>query len=160
MSFHGLGQLTWRSEYLEYLVAEHEHMTKHRHSPFFIALYENDRMLGHDAITVDADLSVRSTFPMDLRKRYHVWVALHVNWEMLTEEAAERLRKQGTLARTLMQGIDPSIPEEQLPASLSGDYIPKRTFDKAVDDLNARRVPIQGEARHLNLRIGHFVIAV
>jgi len=159
-SFQSLGQLTWREAYLDYLRSERTWMTTHRHSPMFVALYENGRMLGPDAIQVDEQLNVRSTFPMDLRKQYHLWVALLTNWEHLRPEAVQRLRDNGTMCRTLMVGIDPSFTEAKLPGSLSGDYIPKRDFDKAVDDLNARRVPIQGEPRHLNLRIGHFIVAV
>lgn len=159
-SFDSLGQLTWRPEYLDYLVSEREWMPHHRASPLFVALYENDKMLGGDKITIDDQLNVRTTFPMDLRKRYHLWVALMTNWEFLVPAAVQRLREDGTMCRTLMLGIDPSLPEAKLPGSLSGDYIPKRDFDQAVDALNARRVPIRGEARHLNLRIGHFVVAV
>jgi hypothetical protein len=159
-SFTALGQLTWRPEYLDYLVAERQWMTMHRHSPLFVALYEDDRMLGHDAIEIDEDLNVRSTFPMDLRKRYHLWVAILTNWEFLKSDAIVRLRNDGTMARTLMLGIDPNFPEAKLPGSLSGDYVPKRDFDKAVDDLNSRRVPVRGEPRHLNLRIGHFILSV
>lgn len=159
-SFYALGELSWRDEYLEYLKAERQWMPQHRTSPFFVALYENDKMLGPDAIEIDEDLNVRSTFPMDLRKRYHLWVALMVNWEFLTPSAVERLRRNGTMCRTLMLGIDPSFPEAKLPGSLSGDYIPRRDFDRAVDDLNARRVPIQGEARHVNMRVGFFIVVV
>lgn len=159
-SMHELGELSWRQPYLDFMVKDRERLPHHQQSPLFVALYENDKMLAPDAISIDEELTIRSTFPMDLRKRYHLWVAILTNWEFLKKDAQERIRRDGAMCRTLMLGIDPSFPESKLPGSLSGDYIPKRDFDKAVDDLNRRATPIKGEPRHLNLRIGHFVVAV
>lgn len=155
-----LGKLEIAPYLLNYISAEGDRILEHRSSAINVCIYENDKLLSGDKLTVDADLNVRTTFGMDLRKHYHVLVSVLADLRLLKPSAVERLRQDGAFLRKLLLGIDPTLTEAELPKLMSGGYVSKEEWKRVVQNLTRKRVPVLGEERYGNFRIGQFVLVV
>lgn len=159
-NLNNLGRLKIADYLLGYIASEGMNILDHRGSAVNVCIYENGNMLGGDKLTIDADLNLRTTFGMDLRKQYHVLVSLMADLRLLKPSAVERLRNDGSLLRKLMFGIEPGLTEAEMPKLLSGGYVPKDEWKRVVQNLTSKRVPVRGEARYGHFRVGQYVIAV
>ena len=159
-SLQDMGELKLAEHMIEYMKSEYTNLTTHRKSVIFVALYENGNMLGSDKLEIDSELGLRTTFDMDLRKEYHVWVGILTDLEFLDERAVDRVRANGDILSHLIRGIDFEFPETHMPKRLSGGHVPKKEFERVVDEINSKKVPIKGVPVHPNLRIGNFIFVV
>lgn len=88
-----LGDLVIDVDILEYMAAEASYMTWMYKSFFRLSLHCGDEEQPDGSIELLPDLTVRATAPLDLRKVYHVRLALAVETNMILESAFDRLVK-------------------------------------------------------------------
>lgn len=160
LNLNELGEVALVPSLIQYAHQEQERIFIHTNSAMHIALYENDKMLGYDRLTIDQDLNVRTTFEMDLRKNYHLLISLQADLRLLKPNAAERLRKDGGLLNRIIRGIDPTIKDSELAKPMSGGYVSKAEWSRVLDILTRKRQPIYGEDRYGHFRVGTFVVVV
>lgn len=155
-----LGEVALVESLIEYIKQEKEKIFAHTNSAIHVALYENDKILGADRLTIDSDLTIRTTFEMDLRKHYQLLISLQADLRLLKPSAVERLRKDGGLLIRILKGIDSTLRDSELPKTMSGGYVSKVEWDRVVDILTRKRQPIYGEDRYGHFRVGSFIIVV
>lgn len=160
LNLNDLGTLEIKEFLLDYARLTHDKLTQPRMSVLFVALYENDKMLGHDALSVDDELNVTTTFDLNLRHSYQVMIGLLTNWHLLPTAAIDVLRKHGQITQQLLLGIDPTLTSKQLPELMSNNYISRTEMTRAMDLIHSKRVPMRGEAMNVNFTIGHYVVTV
>lgn len=156
-----LGQLQFHDYLIEYMKAEYANLTRHRHSVVFVALYENDKMLDGDAIEVDAELNISTTFDMDLRKQYHVFVALLCNWSLLPPAVIERIRANGDTCRKLLNGVDYTLNKRGLLPTISASgAVSLAALREAIRHIRCEHHPHHPTATYQNFLVGQYLIAV
>lgn len=155
-----LGQMQIVPELLDYIRSEGDRILSHRDSAINVTIYENDNLLSGDKLTIDGDLNVRTTFEMDLRKHYNVLISIVADLRLLSANAIDRLRDDGDFLNDILLGIEPTLPEPELATSMSGGYVAKDEWKRVVQNLTSKRVPVLGEQRYGNFRIGRFILAV
>ncbi len=95
-------------------------------SAIHVELYDGQSWMGDEAITVTADLKVRSTAPLCLRNRYHLRISLMTDLFRLTDSARFALRTQGVACQKILLALQQKIRE--------GNYIPKLQGGKYIPD--------------------------
>jgi hypothetical protein len=160
LNLNEFGSVALTDSLIQYAYQEKERIFIHTNSAIHIALYENDKMLGYDRLTIDENLEIRTTFEMDLRKNYHLLISLQADLRLLKPNAVERLRKDCGFFKRLVQGIDPTLKESELPKCMSGGYVSKAEWERVLDILTRKRQPIYGEDRYGHFRVGSFIVVV
>lgn len=160
LNLNELGEVALVDPLIDYIHKEKERVFLHTNSAIHIALYENDRMLGANHLTIDDDLNIRTTFEMKLRNHYNLLIAIQTDLRLLKPSAVERLRKDGDLMSRLLRGIHPTLKESELPKTMSGGYVSKAEWDRVLDIMTRKRQPIYGEDRYGHFRVGSFVVVV
>lgn len=156
-----LGYLDIRQHLLDYMKENHSVLQNHKESVVFIALYEGDKMLGEDSLTVDQDLNVSATFDLDLRKTYHVWVGLMTNWKNLEKTTYEALRNDSEKAYQLLAGIDDRLlKEDRIPEPLSDGSVRRSDFNKSIDFVLSKQQPIGRQEKRSNFKLAYYMISV
>lgn len=151
-----LGPLELKPWLVEYATQEYAHLTTLRDSGLFVQLYENDAPVDGSRLQMDADLNLTTTFDLDVRKRYHVWVALVSDLRFLTKTARSRLLKRGDWASIYLRSLDPKLTTNLDPTS--DGSLSQQKFDTAVHRLTTRKVPVVNEARLVNFRLANFLL--
>lgn len=118
---------------LQYMAKVHQWMHAPHGSPFVVSLYRNRDLLSPTHVTVDADLKVRSTIPLDLRSYYHVRVGLHTDWRSINSAALDILREDGDLMEAIMRAVDDRVRV----CKLSTGWVPTTCLTRALDQLDA-----------------------
>jgi hypothetical protein len=78
---------------LSYFSTEYPYLTQIYKSFYHLELYEDDILMGDQSLTVDANLDVSSTSPLDIRKRYHVRLSMIIDFKPIYRAAFDRFRK-------------------------------------------------------------------
>jgi len=132
-----LGQKMLHPEILKFLPGEAPFMHKVGQSVFVLTLYRGMIPMPQGAVVMDADLTVRSVEPLDLRQGYHVRLGFVIDWKTLTEAARTRLREHAKACIEILKSTDCTLADKGLlPKPLPGtDYIPKDELDEAVDEV-------------------------
>lgn len=151
--------IEFRDHMLDYMLQEHDNLNKYRHSAVFVGLYEDGVLLEGDKVVVDDELNITTTFDMDLKKTYRVYVGVYTHWKNLVMGAYERLRKQGEIAFSILVGIEERLISENLiPDTLSDGSVRRVDLDKALDFIRAKRQRGLGFSQHPQFRVGHFIV--
>lgn len=151
--------LKFRDHMIDYMLSEYSMLTKYRHSAVYIGLYEDGMLLDGDKLVVDEELNLRTTFEMDLKKTYRVYISVYTHWKNLVNGAYDRLRKQGDKAFSILVGIEERlITENLIPDTLSDGSVRRVDLDKALDFIRAKRQRGVGFSQHPQFRVGHFMI--
>lgn len=135
-----------------FLEGEIAYLTKPRFSVFAIHLYRNIDLTGNDALMVDEDLNVFSTETLSKRDYHHVRLSLTKDWTQLHPAALDRIREHGIALQLILDAIDPTLNNKDLiPPILSGDYVRKEDLQKAIDEMNRRKLKEgDGQIRQFN----------
>ena len=153
-----LGYLKLRDHVIDYITKEYEYVTKYKESAVYVALYENDNLLDSSKIYLDSELNLKTTFDLNLRKRYYLWIAILTNFAVITTRASDVLRSDPILFTKFCKSIYPNIKEKDLPKVINNNYITKKEYDKVVEFINSKSVAIKGSPRQPNLTVGKFTL--
>lgn len=88
-----------KDEFIEFLEdGEYQYVTQLLKSIFIINLYENERILSNDYLTIDENLDIFYVGPVDLKKIYRLSFSICINPNIITKEAYARATNSKILA--------------------------------------------------------------
>lgn len=94
------------------LGSEREYIGKFRKSLFWIALYENDRLLQNEEITLDVDGNMRINKELDMRNTYRLALFIMLNIKFLSEQDKKRVMEN--LNKDHLQNRDINLKRKEL----------------------------------------------
>lgn len=153
-----LGELHFKPDMVDYLKSEYTLLNLYKGTPIFVGLFEGGILLDRNDISIDVDLNVTTTFDMDIRKEYHLFVAMVTRLDSVMPTTMDRLRNNPLWCNNILLGIDSKLAEKGLlPTPISGTYISKVDLNKAVLEINSTRTP-----KHVNsssmLTVGQYAL--
>ena len=156
-----LGERNFTPEILNYIKSQRKAVTMPYKSAIVIQLYEGTRALNWDSIVVDEGLNVNTTFTPDLRKEYHLRVALVNDLSMVDLKSTDQLRQQGIACTQLLQALDINLKEKGLlPVPNNAGYIFKGDYRKAVEAIRTTSHLYRGAIERRLLNVGAYTITV
>lgn len=160
MSFSDLyGDFELDEQFIEFLKQESPWLNTPGESVALVTLYRDEIPLEGQYVQVDDQLTVRSTVPLDLRRRYHVRISLVNDLFTLSRRAKERLRRNGELCRRIMRALYPQIEEKgKMPKVIGNDYIAQHEFTKSAQAIKDTSRPHQSNIEITRLHVGEFII--
>lgn len=93
ISLTDLDEFVIDEDILEFMYGEIPYMTKLYHSFISVSLFEDSSLVDQEQLEVTSDMMVRAKQTLDLRKTYHVRLAIVIDVRLLTWAAIERLGK-------------------------------------------------------------------
>lgn len=146
-------------EFLEFIKEEAMWATIPGESVLLVTLFRDDIPLESDYVTMDENLTVRSTVALELRRRYHLRLAIVNDLFTLSRRATERLRRHGSLLKRILKAIHPEIEQRgYLPKTIGNDYVPLKEFRKAAQSVKDTTRPHQSNIEITRLNVGEFII--
>lgn len=144
---------------LEFIKEESAWVTTPGESVFLATLFRDDIPLEPHYVTVDENLQVRSTVALELRRRYHLRLAIVNDLFTLSRRASERLRRRGALLIRILKALYPEIEQKgYLPKIIGNDYVPLREFQKAAQSVKDTSRPHHSGIEITRLNVGEFII--
>lgn len=126
---------------LHCLSLEAPYMTRPYQSVFSLTLYQGREMQAPECLTIDADLNVRSTRPLDLRQTYHVRLAIQREWDTLARGSVERLKHCPNCLIKLLDALDPTLKHRGYFECVIDDVVfPRDCLQRAVEELSRSRI--------------------
>lgn len=144
----------------EFMIKEAPYMGTKGGSIFDLRLYEGDNPMDDGMLSVSVpDLIVLSKAKMDLRKIYHVRLALVNDLFTLNTAAWERLRSGGKAALKILNCLQFKLLGKAFEPKLLGGYLIStgdlRLIAQRINDL---KVPHRGGLEHVMLTLNEVVI--
>lgn len=144
----------------EFILKEAPYMTRKGGSIFDLRLYEGNDPMDDGLLSVTTpDLIVISNATMDLRKSYHVRLALVNDLFTLESAAWERLRAGGQSALKILNCLQFKLLGKAFEPKLLGGYLISsadlRTIAQRINDL---KVPHRGPLEHVMLTVNEVII--
>ena len=156
-----LGERNFTPEILKYIKAQRKLVVVPYKSAIVVQLYEGPRALNWDSITIDESLNVHTTFTPDLRKEYHLRVALVNDLAMVDEVPTTQLRTHGTACIQLLQALDVHLKKKGvLPVPSNTDYVTKEDYLKAIKAIRTTSHLYRGAIERRLLNVGSYTIVV
>lgn len=144
---------------IDFLVADREKLTLPGASVFFVALYEGDDLLASDRYYVEEDLTVRTTFEMDLRKTYHLRFSVVADFTLMSEQARDTLRNHPETCLNVLKALDPSLESKGLlPKVVGGRLIPDRELRRTLSQMRRVELKYKLTPNTALSHVGQFVI--
>lgn len=118
--------------------SEREYVGKFRKSLFWIALYENDKLLQNDTIDLDQDGNMRINKELDMRNTYRIAIFIMLNIKFLQEPDRKRVidnlnkdhlynreinSKRKEMANTQVSLVNPKGDTMINPYTITNDYL-------------------------------------
>ena len=101
--------------------SEYPYIAKHLESVFQIHLYENDKKISTDDITVDKELNIFRETPMDISKQYRVLFCIINRVPILSSKAQIRLTKYINLLQNRLALLSKFTKDVNIPFSFTSD---------------------------------------
>jgi len=125
----------------------------------FLTLYANDMPLDEAFLTVDKDLNVRATVPLDLRKQYHLRLNFPTAYMLFNKATIRLMQTHNKATLQTFQSILPSLDVEYaLSLLIGGLYLPEAYiawFYKYLEDHGTGFAPgTGGIGEHVNTGSG------
>jgi len=137
LSLRELGEYSLNPAVLDFLIDEGPYLTKPGLSIFSLSMYRGSLLLDADALIVDSDLNVYSTYVLSLRKYYHIRLSVQRDLTTINQAAIDRLRKHGDAALVVLDFIDPTLKtNNNLPPILGNNYITRESMTNVINILN------------------------
>lgn len=130
--------ITLHPELLYYMRSEPIAIFKYFESIINVSIYRDGVRLNPDKYYLDENMQVRSNYDMNIRGSYHVTVNILYPVHRLSERSVKALSKYGDLAIALMQFLDHSLTDADLPVKYGSGGVIGST-DSAVNPVDLRR---------------------
>lgn len=158
-NFNELGEVQLTTPLWNYVKANYKNITKIHDSVVWLAVYEDDKLLGEDKVQVDSDLNVTTTFDMDICKHYQVFFAINMAPYKLSTSAKNFLKHHGELANQLFIAMDGRLEHQGLlPYIRSDGSISVNEFKRVLEYFSAKKFPISGAPRKA-FYVGRFILS-
>lgn len=144
----------------EFIIKEAPYMGRKGSSVFDLRLFEGDNPMEDGLLSVTTpDLIVLSNAVLDLRKIYHIRLALVNDLFTLDKAAWERLRAGGSAAVKILNCLQFKLLGKAFEPTLLGGYLianaDLRLIAQRINDL---KVPHKGPLEHVMLTVNELVI--
>lgn len=145
----------------EFILGEAPYMNRQGESIFDLRLYEGDAPMVDGSLGVSRpDLTVLCHAVRDVRKMYHVRLALVNDLFTLSSEAWERLRRGGQAAVKILNCLQfKMLGKAYEPKLLGGYLISTQELRMIAQRINDLKVPHKGPLEHVMLTVNHVVVA-
>lgn len=97
---------------VDYLSEQHEHLGHRGRALVVIHLYKGDNTLGDGSVTVDEDLNVYATHPVDIRETYHLRLGFTTHYSLFTKNALRKMSEHWVATLECFQSIVPYLDVE------------------------------------------------
>jgi hypothetical protein len=154
-----LGEWTIDPDISAFMVTEGAHMTRYMDSVIHISLFEDELPIQDNQITVNLGLTLHTKTPMQLRKRYHLRVALVNDLTSLNAEAIRRLSESGRAGLKILMTLQHrSFETARLPRLAGGRVIPRTFIQEVGVAINDLKQPHSEGFEYRMLTVGNFLI--
>lgn len=142
-----------------FMKTEAQHLFRYRESVIYISLYNENSPMQQSLLTIDSDLKIRCSQDLDLRKRYHLRIALLHDLTILSPDALQRFSQSGAAGLKILLTLQWKLFKRAvLPTLIGGTIIPKpfiREMGVAINDL---KIPHSNGFEYHFLTVGNFLI--
>ena len=154
LNINSIGPFELQPLYLNYLLKYRQYVWDPNESVLLFELFEGSKVRS-DAV-LNADGSITTTKPMDLRKVYHLRLSALNDLHQLTPGAQERFRKDGDFAIDFIKGLgyDKVNPTDKS----STGVLPKPVFNKAADEIENSNSKYRGADEIVRLYVSYFIV--
>lgn len=144
----------------DFLIGEAPYLNSKGGSVFDLRLYQGDDPMDDGLLSVSApDLIVVSNAVMDLRKTYHVRLALVNDLFTLAPLAWERLRNGGEASVKILNCLQQKLLGKRFEPKLLGGYlISQADLVMIAQRINDLKVPHKGPLEHVMLTVNDVVV--
>lgn len=111
-------------DFRKFLDAEQQYITRRGESLITFNLFCNLLPMTEPCLTLDGDMVVRATEPMNLRSLYHLRMGAVVEYGLFTERALEAMQEHGTATLKIFQTILPDLDVEYAQSKFVGTRMP------------------------------------
>lgn len=132
---HWVGHVTdirphaFKAHHIAYMKTRPASLTQLYDNIFRITLHRWHELYASKEVTVDADLKITSSPPMNLRDMWHVSIEVLTDLTKLSEEGFEDLGKNPDVVDDWFEIFDPDNPKKDLPKDEDGNYKPGDIID-------------------------------
>ncbi|QVD49191.1 hypothetical protein LUCX_121 [Xanthomonas phage vB_XciM_LucasX] len=154
-----LGGYQLNPELEEFIKGEAPYMNIRGASIFDLRLFIDDDPMDDDLVVVTPDLTVTTRNVLNIRRNYHIRLALLNNLFLLDDAAWQRLRRGGEAAVQLINCLQYKLLGKAFTPRLLGGYLIRdddlRLIAQRINDL---KVPHKGGLEHVMLTVNGVVI--
>lgn len=159
LDLKALGEYQISPTYLPFMTRLHAKLTVPYMNIFNVAVYENDIPLSDTEITVDNQLVVRSTRPLNLRKTYRVRITLLTDLSMLDDAAIQDLLNDPPVCLDILSILNPSWGKCGIPKVLADRVVSMSDFQCHVGEIKTTHKNIRTVKYRGLFHVGNFIIA-
>lgn len=153
-----LGDFKLADVLFPFLKGEASYLNRFAQSVIYLSLYQDDKPLADGSLLVDRDLNIQSNFPLDLRGRYHLRIAVVTDLNFINQGALERFRYSGQACLNILSALQGQILGEGfLPPLLGGQIVTLRDIKEIALNINNKRKR-QSSGHYAMITVGTFLI--
>ena len=112
LDLRDLPDMDFTPNMLAYMKDHHELITKPKKALCFFTLYENEHPISEELLTIDHNLIVRTTKPLNMRSVYHLRFSIHTSHEYLPKEVIHEVCRYPIAALEMAQTVLPNLDVE------------------------------------------------
>jgi hypothetical protein len=138
-SLKDMGDFTLDPDIQAFMVGEAPYMTLPSQSVISLVLYQDENMMVPTVLSVDSDLTVTTTIPLDLRQVYHVRLALQYDLLAINPAAQVRMQQHCAATNKIITALDGKIKlRPGLPICSPTDTMTRWDYQQMSKLINAR----------------------
>lgn len=119
---------------LKYMVADHMNLHLPKRSMILVSLYQGPDLMTHRFLTIDKDLNVRTTTPLNIRKYHHVRVGIVTRLSELPPDVIDKARDHGDVIIKIIDATHPDMKDKcGLPKIVGKNNITRMEFARATN---------------------------
>lgn len=145
------------SDLRAYMAKYHKQLTQSGQCAVHIVLYSDDEIMAEDAIYVDEFLVVHAKEPLDLRKRYHLWIGMISDVMHLSDDGVDGIIENGETAKKLISVIDDRYPVDDIPMMEDGTISPP-IWNEIKVELRESSKHFKNDIERNCMTVGNFVV--
>lgn len=124
LSLHDLPDMKLSISMTAYLEQYSQGLVSYGDGPLCLSLYVDNSVMRSDILSIDSDLNVRSSVPLDLRKPYHVRLEFITNYSLLSENAILSMQKNPYATLEIFQSVRNDLDvQEAMKHLVRGKYL-------------------------------------
>ena len=141
----------------DYMAKYHDKLNATYQNVFHVCLYRDDKPLSEDAIFVDEHLFVSTTFDMDDRHNYHLWIGCMVDLSNLNGKPLEDLLEDGETTKKVIEVVDSDYPVDTIPV-LDDGTVSETRWNQVKVELKESEKHFRNRVESNTLTVGRFAI--
>lgn len=153
-----LDEYDWDPDVLKFMVSEAPYMTTYGQSIFHVMFYRGRTVQDPATLSVDSNLVLRSSNPLNVRELHHVRLAYVTDLDFLSPSARQRLAAAGEAGVKVLRHMQLLMRTWAYIPRVTGNIISMADIRQISADLNAHKRPFNGGATGLMKTAGTYTI--